>query len=148
MNIRELRADDLAPLLVLYTHLHEHDDPLPSAPEVQAVWAEALANPRIQYFGGWDGGQLISSCMPTIIPNLKRACRPFGVIENVVTQSAHRGRGWGRALLRHALAHAWQARCYKVMLMTGRKDENTLRFYEQSGFERHGKQAFVARPPQ
>ncbi len=55
MNIRELRADDLAPLLGLYTHLHEHDDPLPSAPEVQAVWAEALANPHIQYFGGWDG---------------------------------------------------------------------------------------------
>ncbi|WP_353888111.1 hypothetical protein [uncultured Acidovorax sp.] len=50
--------------------------------------------------------------------------------------------------MRHALAHAWQARCYKVMLMTGRKDEKTLRFYEQSGFERHGKQAFVARPPQ
>ena len=95
---------------------------------------------------GW--GQLISSCMLTIIPNLTRACRPFGVIENVVTQSAYRGQGWGRALLRHALAHAWQARCYKVMLMTGRKDENTLRFYEQSGFERHGKQAFVARPPQ
>ena len=96
---------------------------------------------------GW--GQLISSCMLTIIPNLTRACRPFGVIENVVTQSAYRGQGWGRALLlRHALAHAWQARCYKVMLMTGRKDESTLRFYEQSGFERHGKQAFVARPPQ
>ena len=94
------------------------------------------------------GGQLISSCTLTIIPNLTRACRPFGVIENVVTQSAYRGQGWGRALLQHALAHAWQARCYKVMLMTGRKDENTLRFYEQSGFERHGKQAFVARPPQ
>ena len=58
MNIRELSADDLAPLVGLYTHLHEHDDPLPSAPEVQAVWAEALANPRIQYFGGWDGGPI------------------------------------------------------------------------------------------
>ena len=148
MNIRELRADDMAPLLGLYTHLHEHDDPRPSAPEVHAGWAEALANPRIQHFGGWDGGNLFSSCMLTIIPNLSRACRPLGVIENVVTQSAHGGRGWGPALLRHALAHAWQARCYKVMLMTGRKDESILRFYEQSGFERHGKQAFVARPPQ
>ena len=138
----------MAPLLGLYTHLHEHDDPRPSAPEVHAGWAEALANPRIQHFGGWDGGNLISSCMLTIIPNLRRACRPLGVIENVVTQSAHGGRGWGPALLRHALAHAWQARCYKVMLMTGRKDESILRFYEQSGFERHGKQAFVARPPQ
>ena len=31
--------------------------------------------------------------------------------------------------------------------MTGRKDEATLRFYEGAGFDRHGKQAFVARPP-
>lgn len=107
MNIRELRADDLELLLWLYTHLHERDDPLPSAPEVQAVWADALANPRTQYFGGWDGGQLISSCMLTIIPNLTRACRPFCVTENVVTQSAYRDQGRGRALLRHALAHAW-----------------------------------------
>ena len=76
MNIRELRAKDLAPLLGLYTHLHEHDDPLPSEPEVQAVWTEALANPRIRYFGGWDEGQLVSSCTLTVIPNLTRACRP------------------------------------------------------------------------
>ena len=65
-----------------------------------------------------------------------------------MTHTVHRGDGWGRALLQHALAHAWRERCYKVMLMTGRKDENTLRFYEQAGFDRHGKQAFVAKPPQ
>lgn len=148
MNIRELGAEDLAPLLGLYTHLHEHDDPLPSGPVVQAVWTEALANPRIRYFGGWDEALLVASCTLTIIPNLTRACRPYGVIENVVTHAAHRNQGWGRALLQHALAHAWRERCYKVMLMTGRKDENTLRFYEQAGFDRHGKQAFVAKPPQ
>ena len=109
---------------------------------------KALANPRIRYFGGWDEGQLVSSCTLTIIPNLTRACRPYGVIENVVTHTVHRGDGWGRALLQRTLAHAWRERCYKVMLMTGRKDENTLRFYEQAGFDRHGKQAFVAKPPQ
>jgi hypothetical protein len=32
------------------------------------------------------------------------------------------------------------------MLLTGRKDQATLRFYEQAGFDRHGKQAFVAKP--
>ena len=91
---------------------------------------------------------MVASCTLTVIPNLTRACRPYGVIENVVTHAAHRNQGWGRALLQHALAHAWRERCYKVMLMTGRKDENTLRFYEQAGFDRHGKQAFVAKPPQ
>jgi hypothetical protein len=31
------------------------------------------------------------------------------------------------------------------MLLTGRKDEATLRFYEQAGFDQHDKQAFVAK---
>ena len=65
-----------------------------------------------------------------------------------MTRTARRGEGWGRALLQHTLAHAWRERCYKVMLMTGRKDEHTLRFYEQAAFDRHSKQAFVAKPPQ
>ena len=34
-----------------------------------------------------------------------------------------------------------------MMLMTGRKDDATLRFYERAGFDCHGKQAFIARPP-
>jgi len=41
---------------------------------------------------------------------------------------------------------ACSTHCYKVMLLTGRKGEGTLRFYERAGFDRHGKQAFVARP--
>jgi hypothetical protein len=45
-----------------------------------------------------------------------------------------------------ALSVAWRQHCYKVMLLTGRKDEGTLRFYEQAGFDRHEKQAFVAKP--
>jgi GNAT superfamily N-acetyltransferase len=145
-NIRELRTHELTQLLTLYQHLHEHDEPLPPSPGVEAVWAEALANPRIRYFGGWNEDLLVASCTLTVIPNLTRACRPYGVIENVVTHSAHRGQGWGHALLQHALAHAWRERCYKVMLMTGRKDESTLRFYEKAGFDRNGKQAFVAKP--
>jgi GNAT superfamily N-acetyltransferase len=146
MNIRELEPHELQPLLSLYEHLHEHDDPLPQSAVVEAVWAEALANPRIKYFGGFAAGVLISSCTLTVVPNLTRACRPYGVIENVVTHAGHRGQGWGKAVLRQALNEAWRQGCYKVMLLTGRKDEATLRFYEQAGFDRHGKQAFVAKP--
>jgi len=146
MNIRELQPQELQPLLRLYTHLHEHDDPLPPISAIEAVWAEALANPRIKYFGGFAEADLVSSCTLTVIPNLTRACRPYGLIENVVTHAAHRGQGWGKALLAQALAEAWKQGCYKVMLLTGRKDEGTLQFYEQAGFDRHGKQAFVAKP--
>jgi GNAT superfamily N-acetyltransferase len=146
MNIRELQSHDLRSLLALYAHLHERDDPLPSDAAVEAVWSEALTNPRIKYFGGFASGTLVTSCTLTVIPNLTRACRPYGVIENVVTHAAHRHHGWGKAVLSHALDEAWRQRCYKVMLLTGRKDKGTLRFYEQAGFDRHGKQAFVAKP--
>jgi GNAT superfamily N-acetyltransferase len=147
MNIRALQPHELDALLALYAHLHEHDDPLPSGATVEAVWSEAMTNPRIKYFGGFAGDALVASCTLTVIPNLTRACRPYGVIENVVTHAAHRRHGWGKAVLLHALDYAWHQHCYKVMLLTGRKDESTLRFYEQAGFDGHEKQAFIAKPP-
>ncbi|MDR0779694.1 MAG: GNAT family N-acetyltransferase [Pseudomonadales bacterium] len=146
MSIRELQAHELHSLLALYAHLHEHDGPLPSDATVEAVWSEAVANPRIKYFGGFASGVLVTSCTLTVIPNLTRTCRPYGVIENVVTHAAHRRYGWGKAVLTHALDQAWRQHCYKVMLLTGRKDEGTFRFYEQAGFDRHEKQAFIAKP--
>lgn len=145
MNIRELTSSELPALLSLYRFLHAEDDPLPASQVVEAAWSEALTNPRCRYFGGYEDEKLVSSCTIIVVPNLTRGCRPYGLIENVVTHAEHRGKGWGKALLAHALQFAWKQGCYKVMLMTGRKDEATLRFYEAAGFDRHGKQAFIAK---
>lgn len=146
MHVRELDSPDLDALLGLYVHLHERDLPRPERRVLEEVWAEALANPRIRYFGGFESDTLVASCTITLIPNLTRACRPYGVIENVVTHASYRGRGWGKRLLQEALAFAWGRGCYKVMLLTGRKDEETLRFYEGAGFSRDGKTGFIAKP--
>lgn len=146
MQIRQISESELPALMALYRHLHESDDPLPDEAHLAAVWRELLGNPRYRYFGGYVGDQLVCSCTITVIPNLTRGCRPYGLIENVVTHADHRKKGHAKAVLHEALAFAWAQRCYKVMLMTGRKDEATLRFYEGAGFDRHGKQAFVARP--
>lgn len=146
MNVRPLHAGELDDLLALYAHLHEKDLPLPERVEVEKVWNDALANPKCRYFGGFESRRLVSSCTILLVPNLTRGCRPYGVIENVVTDAAYRGRGWGKQLLREALSFAWANDCYKVMLLTGRKDEATLRFYEDAGFSREGKTGFVATP--
>lgn len=146
MDIRRIAAHELGALLALYTHLHAADEPLPGEATVQAAWQELVDSPRHGCFGGYMDDELIASCTLTVIPNLTRGCRPYGVIENVVTHAAHRNRGHGKAVLAHALTQAWQAGCYKVMLLTGRKDEATLQFYEAAGFDRHSKQAFVAKP--
>ncbi len=146
-EIRSISPDELPALLALYAHLHAVDAPMPDSTVVQSVWEEAMQNPRCRYFGAYPAGVLVASCTIMVIPNLTRACRPYAVIENVVTHAQHRKRGWGRAVLAHALTFAWEQNCYKAMLMTGRKDNATLQFYEGVGFDRHGKQAFVAKPP-
>ena len=145
MDIRELARDDLPALLSLYEHLHGGEEPAPDLDAARAVWEEAQANPRIRYFGGSADGQLIASCTITVVPNLTRSCRPYALIENVVTHRDHRNQGQGKRILAAALSFAWASGCYKVMLMTGRKDEAVFRFYESAGFSRHGKQAFVIR---
>jgi GNAT superfamily N-acetyltransferase len=145
VNVRTLLATELDALLALYTHLHVRDLPLPERSEVEKVWNEALANPRIRYFGGFDDGNLVSSCTIALVPNLTRGCRPYGLIENVVTHASYRGQGRGKRMLREALDFAWANDCYKVMLLTGRKDEATLKFYEGAGFDRNRKTGFVAK---
>ena len=146
MEIREIEENELNELLDLYSHLHSWDDPLPKIGVVSAIWREIQASPNIKYFGLYVDGRLVSSCTISIIPNLTRGCRPYGVIENVVTHKDFRRKGYGSDILVHALEYAWSRDCYKVMLQTGRKDEATFRFYESVGFDRHEKQAFLARP--
>ena len=93
-----------------------------------------------------EDGLIVASCTLVVVPNLTRGARSYGLIENVVTHAAFRRRGLGRRVLHHALAMAWELRCYKVMLLTGSREESTLRFYERAGFKRGVKTGFIAYP--
>ncbi len=142
--IRAPLASDLPALLALYQHLNA-DDPLLDAADLAVHWRAMLDNPALHYFVADIDGALVASCTLTIIPNLTRSARPYGLIENVVTHPDWRQRGIATRLLHAARERAWQADCYKVMLMTSRKDEATLRFYAQAGFVAGDKTAFIAR---
>jgi GNAT superfamily N-acetyltransferase len=72
-----------------------------------------------------------------VIPNLTRGGAPYALIENVVTDSAHRNRGYGKAILKDATEAAWRAGCYKVMLLTGSRRPAILKFYQDAGFEQN-----------
>lgn len=146
MDTRELKGKDLDELLSLYLHMHAEDDPLPERKVVEEVWHKIQENSHFKYFGIFVNQKLISSCTLSIIPNLTRSCRPYGVIENVVTHCNYRRRGYASSILKHALSYAWEKDCYKVMLMTGRMTEQVFRLYESVGFDRCAKQAFLAKP--
>ena len=78
-----------------------------------------------------------------IVPNLTRQGRPYALIENVVTHCSYRKRGLASACLAYAKDLAEAAGCYKMMLLTGAKDGETLRFYENAGYNSADKTAFI-----
>lgn len=147
MEFGEIKESELEDLLRLYEQLHESDLPRPEPSAIQQIWTRIQKSQEHFYFGAYEGGSLVATCTLSVIPNLTSGCRPYGVIENVVTDTAFRRRGIGKAILEYAMIGAWKRGCYKVMLLTGRLNESTFRFYDSAGFDRHSKQAFLAKPP-
>lgn len=138
--------NDLFDLLELYSYLHV-SDPVLNAADVQDHWNAILSNPLLRYVVARTAQGVVSTCALTLIPNLTRGARPYGLIENVVTHPQWRCQGIATSVVRHALDLAWDANCYKVMLLTGSTKEETLRFYEGVGFRRGEKTGFIAKPP-
>ena len=141
MMIREITPGDLSGLLELYTHLHETCVPEDSD-YLRDTWTAICDNPNYHIIVCEVEGNIISSCVCNIIPNLTRNVRPYALIENVVTHSDYRGKGYATACLDYAKELAVSADCYKMMLITGSKSESTLHFYRNAGFSSNGKTAF------
>ena len=147
MSVRNIKKNEMDKLLSLYTHLHRQDAPLPEKSKLESIWKEISENPLLHYFVLEAGNEIVSSCTLAVIPNLTRGGRPYGLIENVVTHSKYRRRGFGTSILQYALEVAWENECYKVMLLTGSKDPAIHRFYENAGFKQGVKTGFVANAP-
>lgn len=88
-------------------------------------------------------GKIVSSCVCVIIPNLTRNVRPYAFVENVVTHGDYRGEGYAAECLHYAEEIARRAHCYKMMLLTGSKQESTLNFYRNAGYNSADKTAFI-----
>lgn len=146
IQFRLIREDEMQALLELYTNLAVTDLPLPKENVLEQVWKDFIGDPKISCVVGEVEGRLAASCTLVIVPNFTRGAHPYALIENVVTHAAWRNQGIGSAMLRYTLDLAWKVGCYKAMLLTGRKQEEVLRFYEQAGFKRGEKTGFVAHP--
>lgn len=146
MTIREIRPEDFHKVMQLYTYLHDHGAPnaCPDADEkIRALWTRIVEDRDYHIIVAEADGAIVSSCTCIIIPNLTRGQRPYAFVENVVTHPDHRGRGLASACLARAKQIAAGEGCYKMMLLTGSKEESTLRFYESAGYNRKDKTAFI-----
>ncbi len=140
--IREITENDFDQLLGLYMQLH--DNPFPGKSErVLAVWNNILADENHHIIVAEEDGNIVSSCVCVIIPNLTRGQRPYAFVENVITDEKYRKKGLATACLDYARELAQRKNCYKMMLLTGARQESTLRFYEQAGYNKNDKTAFI-----
>ena len=140
--VREILESEKEELLKLYLNLHE--DSLPDDRELlDKTWSEIMKDPNHHIIVNVIDGKPVSSCVCVIIPNLTRGIRPYAFVENVVTDVNYRSRGYATECLDYAREIARKNNCYKMMLLTGSKEESTLNFYRQAGYNSEDKTAFI-----
>ena len=141
--IRYIQKHELRELLDLYKYLNKDDPDLVEDAELKKLWQEILEDPSQHYLVVEVDGKLVSTCVMIIIKNLTRSASPYAIIESVVTYPDYRKRGIGTRLLKKAQEIAREKGCYKIMLLTGRKE--AIPFYENAGFECKSKTGFIIR---
>ena len=132
--LREAVKEDLYELLNLYLFLHEKNIP-ENSDYLENTWKRIIEDTNHHIIVNEINGKIVSSCVCVIIPNLTRNIRPYALVENVVTNATE--------CLNYAKEIAIKNNCYKMMLLTGTKSENTLAFYKNAGYNSDDKIAFI-----
>lgn len=140
--IREATNKDYDGLMQLYTQLHNNVMP-ERTNLIERLWQNILNDKNHHIVVADQDGKIVSSCVCVIVPNLTHSQRPYALIENVITDKDYRGQGLASACLDFAKNLAKRENCYKIMLLTGSKDEATLNFYRHAGYNSEDKTAFV-----
>lgn len=140
--VREISGNELSELLELYLYLHEKSVP-EMTEHLKETWDTIIKDKNHHIIVNEIDNKIVSSCVCVIIPNLTRNIRPYAFIENVVTHSDYRGRGYATECLNFAKMIAEKSNCYKMMLLTGSKEERTLKFYGNAGYNSTDKTAFI-----
>lgn len=140
--IREIVKNDLDGLLRLYMQLHNNPMPEKTAGILQ-IWNSILQDKNHHVIVAEENGEIVSSCVCIIIPNMTHNQQPYAFIENVITDEKCRKRGLATQCLNYAKEIALKENCYKMMLLTGSKEESTLDFYRKAGYNSEDKTAFI-----
>lgn len=140
--VREAKQEDLMEVLNLYLCLHE-ESVLEQSEYLSATWNQIVSDKNHHLIVNVIDGKIVSSCVCVIIPNLTRNVRPYAFVENVVTHIEYRGNGYATECLDMAKSIAEKNNCYKIMLLTGSKEQKILDFYKNSGYNCTDKTAFI-----
>jgi glucosamine-phosphate N-acetyltransferase len=134
-NVRSARLTDLDDILSLLFQLRGRtpEDDSTRKSVYRRTFSKMLRNRDYVVAVYEDRTGIRGTATLLIQRNLTHGARPYGHIENVVTDSAYRGKGIGRAVTVYLLERAKKARCYKVILDC---NEKIIPFYEKCGLSK------------
>lgn len=135
--IRPATEADLPVVLALLRHLSPDEPPAPLA-HMRAAWRRIAAVPDMRVWLAEEDGAAVGTYTFLVMPNLCHNGTPASIVESVVVDPAARGRRIGEAMMRHAVAQAAAAGCYKLALSSNGRRLDAHRFYRRLGFREHG----------
>lgn len=144
MEIRFAEITDLQQILEMYKELNPEDKPI-DLTKAQEIWINSINGNYIKYIVALENGKIIATCNIAVILNLTRSGRPYGIIENVITDENYRRKGIGRKIINAGLRFAKDKNCYKVVLLSSIKRKESHEFYESIGFDSNSKKGFEIR---
>jgi len=128
IRIDDLRGRAIAELLQEHLdEMHKHSPP----ESVHALDLEALQKPEITFWSIWSEDARLVGCGA-----LKQLDEKHGEIKSMRTKEGFRGRGAGRAMLRHIIGEAHTRGYTRLSLETGSMAafEPARRLYSNHGF--------------
>lgn len=135
--VRESTKNDLAGIVRLLARLsppRAGEETGPAA--LRAALARIRGNPDYCLCVAEREGEPVGTATLLVQHNLSHGCRPYGHIENVVTDDRFRGNGIGREMIAFLVARAGDRGCYKVILNCG---AHNVPFYLRCGFRVTGE---------
>lgn len=117
-------------------HIHQTSARAETAPgSAHALDLKGLQSPDISFWTIWDDNELLG------IGALKRLSPDHGEVKSMHTAKAMRGRGAGRAMLRHIIATSRAGGMSRLSLETGSWE------YFRPAWALYGSHGFVECPP-
>lgn len=139
-TVRSATEEDIPALIMLYEQLDITEAEVertrnPGIGDYQRILAQIQADPNHDLLVLEAGGEVVGSIVFLLVPNLSHHAAPWALVENAIVDKRHRGKGYGRLLMKHAIERAREAGCYKISLTSNTVRVRAHHFYESLGFK-------------
>lgn len=138
-TVRAATESDIPRIQELYLQLAftppPPDETGPSVNEYREVFNRMTALPGYELIVAEEAGTVVGTTVLAVLPGFAHGVSPFAVIEYLVVDEEHRGKGIGKLLMEYCIDRAKEAGCYKIMLTSDNRRTEAHEFYRSLGFE-------------